>query len=442
MKKNGAMFFEIYYDETDTSIIEINNGSIESKKKDAQKGVSVRVFDGQKHLFVTTDDLSESNLRNLINHLTRQITKRNPAKQFLYEDSANVSVLNIEPPYNWNDLGDSIIRTVTDEHAVIQECSSKDVPVKTKCYIQNQRIQLLSSYNGIIYDNRSKCCIKTDVGVGQTVRSHILTPTSIDNFFLTVKTEGLISIPKMEKRIIKDCPSGIFDIVLLSGSASLFFHECCGHPLEIYNAVQRDSIFNGKLGKKIASNCVTLVDNGNLKDLWGSISVDDEGNSPKENVLIQDGILVGYLSDLVQGYKYNVPPTSTTRRQSYKFMPVARMTNTFIAKGNCKEDDIIQNTHNGLLIHSFHVGRVNPITGDFQVNIASGRFIINGVVGDLFYGGTICANALDVLSHIDMVADNVSFSNGFCYAPSGRIPVSGGQPTLRIRSVPVYSKYH
>ena len=438
MKKNGAILFEMYYDETSTTVINVRNGGVGPTKDEITRGISLRAFDGEKQFCLNTEDLSDSNLHNMVDCLAKKVTRGNRTKQLRYNMPKNIKELSNDNPYDWSALTNDVVEAVSVNHDSCQGQITPDNQVLTRCFFQNQRTKLLSSYNGIVYDNRSRCCVKTDVGNEQVQKTNILTPNSLEDLSQGLKKEALMSEPSMRNNTTRKCPSGTFDIVLSSGSASLFFHECCGHPLEIHYAMHRDSIFKKQFGKKIANDCVSFGDNGSLKGLWGSIKTDDEGNLAREKMLIQNGILVGFLTDLVQGYKYNLEVSATTRRQSYKHIPSARMTNTFIARGNCSEENIIKNTNNGLLIQSFNFGNVNPITGDFKVYISSGNFIKNGVVCENFYGGYIHTNALEVLSHIDMVADNLSFCNGFCYAPSGRIAVSGGQPTLRISSVPVY----
>ena len=436
MKMNGALFFEMYFDKTTTHNFELLAGCV-TQKTDSHCGVSVRSFDGNRYLFISTDDLSENNLWNIIRDLAKQSTKGYPQK-FFNGTFEGDSVRTVNCLYDWSSSQDDVLKVLMEEHDAYN--SINKIKHKSNCFIQEQEIKILSSYNGVICDKRSRCCIKTDVESMDGSSSNILTPLSMDDFLSNIKTERIANLSEGSNQTRKVCPTGVFDVILQSGSAALFFHECCGHPLEIQNAANKNSIFYNRIGTRISNECITLIDNGSLKDLWGTILYDDEGNRAKENVLIQDGVLVSYLSDLIYGYKFGAKPTSTTRRQSYKHIPSARMTNTFLAKGNCKETDIIDNTKSGLIIHSFHLGNVNPVTGDFRVNIVSGSFISNGIIGDTFYGGVIYANALEILSHIDMVADDVKFTNGFCLASSGRIPVSGGQPTVRIKNVSVCSK--
>ena len=439
MKNNGALFFEMYFDETVTAFTDMLNGQVFPDKAEATRGVSLRAFDGENHLCVTTEDLTDENLRALVWEMARQLSPANNKKPLPFDAPENIGAVTLNSAYDWNRYHESIIRRISAEQAQAKETFGEGIQVKTRCYFQNQKVQLLSSRNGAMYDARSRCCIRTEAVNGDARVTNILTPVSYDDLKSAIRKNGLVCKNRNSGPDPVPCPEGCFDLVLLSGSSSLFFHECCGHPLEIYNAMRPDAIFRDKIGRKVASDCVSLYDSGVREGLWGSISVDDEGNPARETVLIRNGVLEGYLTDLVEGYRYGMEPTGNTRRQYYRKAPTARMTNTYLAGGWCRENDIIRSTKEGLLIRSFSFGNVNPVTGDFTVRITSGNLIRNGAIEEPFRGGVIRANALEVLSSIDRVADNLSFTNGFCHAASGRITVSGGQPTVRITGVPVFA---
>ena len=437
MKKNGALFFEMYFDETVTVYTDIFRGQAFPDKAEATRGVSLRAFDGENHVCVSTEDLTDSNLRSIVANIAKKMNPSNNKHPLRCSAPESIRNQTIPAPYQWTDR-QSVIEKICAEQKKTQELLGEKTPIKTRCYFMDQKVQLLSSFNGSISSNRSTCCIVTETIIEGIRITNVLTPISRNDLIHTLHTSGLVRISKNTKQDPVTCPTGHFNLVLQSGSASLFFHECCGHPLEIYNAIHPDAIFHDMIGKKVADSSVSLCDDGSLNNYWGSISMDDEGNPAQKNILIRNGILERYLTDLVEGYRYSMEPTGNTRRQNYKKVPTARMTNTYIAEGNCKEQDIIRSTKEGLLIKSFSFGNVNPITGDFTVKITSGNIIRRGTVEEPFRGGIIRANALDVLSRIDRVADNLSLTNGFCHASSGRITVSGGQPTVRIAGVPVF----
>ncbi len=440
MKKNGALFFEMYYDRTDTVYTDMLDGRAFPEKTETARGISLRAFDGENHLCLSTEDLSEDNLRGMVHKMAGRMSPANHKQPLRCDTPGNLGSRTAGREDEWTPRRATILEALPAAQVTLREKLGAGFQVKTRCYFQKQEVHLLNSFNGETRDERNLCCVLTEAGEPGTRASNVLTPVSYEELSHTLQANGLINIRPAESEEPKDCPSGCFDLVLLSGSASLFFHACCGHPLEIAHAKQPGAVFNGMLGKKVARECVTLYDSGSIPGLWGSIPADDEGNPARENVLIRNGILTGYLSDIAEAYRYGLEPSGTTRRQNYKKTPAARMTNTYIAAGTQQEDDIIKDTKNGLLITSFSFGNVNPVTGDFTVKISSGNFIRNGVIEEPFRGGQVRAGALDVLSRIDRVAGNLTFKNGFCQASSGRIPVSGGQPTLRITGVPVYGK--
>ncbi len=438
LKRNGALFFEIYGDETRTVFTDMMAGSAYPEKGETTRGVSLRAFDGEKHLCVSTEDLSEDNLRGIIQKMAEQLSPVHNKKALPSGSTENEKIIN--SAYDWAPHKETILNSLLSEQRNIRDTVSQDLTLKTRCYFMDQNIQILSSVNGLIRDRRSTCCVVTEAGNADTRVTNVLSPVSHEDLNSLLRTKGLVTICRDPGEAPAACPTGTFDLVLLSGSSSLFFHECCGHPLEIYNAMRPDAVFHGKIGQKIAAGCVSLCDDGSLEGLWGSLTADDEGTPAQRNVLIRDGVLQGYLTDIAEGYRHGLAPTGSARRQYYKKAPAARMTNTFLMKGSDREEDIIRDTKKGLLIRSFSFGNVNPVTGDFTVKITSGNFIRNGNIEEPFRGGRIRAGAADVLTKIDRVADNLSFTNGFCQSASGRITVSGGQPTLRITGVPVFNE--
>ena len=437
LKKNGALFFEAYCDETVTAFTDMMAGKAYPEKSETTRGVSLRAFDGEKLLFATTEDLSEDNLRGIVRKMAEQLSPANN-KQPMPLSGAGDSIKETGGAHDWTPHREPILRNLLAEQQSVQAAAGDGITVKTRCYFMDRKIRLLSSLNGTVHDRQSVCCVVTEAGNADARVTNVLSPVSPDDLDRLLRTKGLVTVCRDSGQEPAPCPTGTFDLVLLSGSSSLFFHECCGHPLEIYNAMRPDAVFHGKIGQKIAAGCVSLCDDGSLEGLWGSLTADDEGTPAQRNVLIRDGVLQGYLTDIAEGYRHGLAPTGSARRQYYKKAPAARMTNTFLMKGTDREEDIIRDTKKGLLIRSFSFGNVNPVTGDFTVRITSGNFIRNGNIEEPFRGGTIRAGAADVLTRIDRVADNLSFTNGFCLSVSGRITVSGGQPTVRITGVPVF----
>jgi TldD protein len=235
----------------------------------------------------------------------------------------------------------------------------------------------------------------------------------------------------------KPCPSGKMDVIMDNGFGGVIFHEACGHGLEITAVSKNASVFAGKLGQKIASDKVTALDDGTISGQWGSINIDDEGMPAQRKVLIENGVLKCYMSDRFNGARANYGANGSSRRQSYRFMPVARMTNTYIAAGNDKPEDIIANTEYGLYAKYMGGGSVNPASGEFNFAVNEAYIVRNGKICEPVRGATLIGKGASVLHDIDMVGDNLRLAEGMCGAASGSVPVCVGQPMIRVKNMTV-----
>ncbi|MDM8534950.1 TldD/PmbA family protein, partial [Clostridiaceae bacterium HSG29] len=233
------------------------------------------------------------------------------------------------------------------------------------------------------------------------------------------------------------CPSGKMDVVIDNGFGGVIFHEACGHGLEATSVAKGNSVFAGKIGKKVASEIVTAIDDGTLENEWGSSNIDDEGNSTTKNVLIENGILKNYMIDKFNGRRMKMSATGSSRRQSYKYAPTSRMTNTYIANGKSTKEEIIKNTENGLFARKMGGGSVNPMTGEFNFSVMEGYIIKNGKIERPVRGASLIGKGSEVLNRIDMVGNNLKLGQGMCGSISGSIPVNVGQPTIRVKDITV-----
>ena len=237
-----------------------------------------------------------------------------------------------------------------------------------------------------------------------------------------------------------DIPGGVYDVVIHNAFGGVIFHEACGHSLEATSVAKNLSVFSNKLGTQIASSVVTAIDDGTIVDEWGSAGMDDEGNDTKKNVLIKDGILQGYMIDSRNARRMKMEATGSARRESYKYSPTSRMTNTYIANGESTCDEIIEATKYGIFAKKMGGGSVNPVTGEFNFSVSEGYLIEDGKVTKPIKGATLIGNGKDTLLKIDMVANNQTFGYGMCGSMSGSIPACVGQPTIRVRNMTVGGK--
>ncbi len=233
------------------------------------------------------------------------------------------------------------------------------------------------------------------------------------------------------------CPAGVMPVAIEKGFGGVIFHEACGHGLEASSVAYGQSVFAGKLGQKIANEKVTAIDDGTIPNSWGSINIDDEGTPAQRNVLIENGILKSYMIDKFNGRRMGMASTGSSRRQSYAYTPTSRMTNTFIAPGNDKNEDIIASIEYGLYAKEMGGGSVNPVTGEFNFAVNEGYLIRNGKICEPVRGASLVGKGSDVIQNIDMVGTDLDMGQGMCGSSSGSVPTNVGQPLIRVSSITV-----
>ena len=231
--------------------------------------------------------------------------------------------------------------------------------------------------------------------------------------------------------------AGVMPVAIENGFGGVIFHEACGHSLEASSVALGKSQFSGKLGQQIANPKVTAIDDGTIPNGWGSINMDDEGTPSQKNVLIENGILKTYMVDKLNGRRLGMASTGSSRRQSYSYEPTSRMTNTYIAAGEDRDEDIIASIEYGLYAKEMGGGSVNPVTGDFNFAVREGYIIRNGKICEPVRGASLVGKGSEVIQKIDMVGRNVARGQGMCGASSGSIPTDVGQPLIRVSSITV-----
>jgi TldD protein len=232
-------------------------------------------------------------------------------------------------------------------------------------------------------------------------------------------------------------PAGRMPVVLANGFGGVLFHEAAGHGLEADYILKKTSVWQGKIGSRVAPPEISAFDDGVSAGMWGSAACDDEGTPTQRTAVIEEGILTGYLTDRLRAVELGISPTGNGRRQDFRHIPYPRMTNTYFAPGSISCDDIIADTPRALYAKSLSGGEVNPATGDFVFAVAEAYLIENGKVGAPVRGATLIGNGLEVLQSIDAVGDDLDVKAGMCGKEGQQVPVGTGQPTVRIREMTV-----
>jgi TldD protein len=234
-------------------------------------------------------------------------------------------------------------------------------------------------------------------------------------------------------------PAGVMPIVLGSGWPGVLLHEAIGHGLEGDFNRKKTSAFSGLIGEQVAAKGVTVVDDGTLPDLRGSLTIDDEGTPSAYNTLIEDGKLVGYMQDRMNARLMGVAPTGNGRRQSYAHHPMPRMTNTYMLNGDKTREELIASVDRGIYAVNFGGGSVDITSGKFVFSATEAYLIENGKVGPAIKGATIIGNGPDALTKVSMVGNDLALDDGIgtCGKSGQGVPVGVGQPSLRIDGLTV-----
>lgn len=234
-------------------------------------------------------------------------------------------------------------------------------------------------------------------------------------------------------------PAGTMTVVLGPGWPGVLLHEAVGHGLEGDFNRKGTSAFTGRLGEKVAADCVTVVDDGTIARRRGSLTIDDEGTPTRHNVLIEDGVLRGYLQDKLNARLMNTAPTGNGRRESFAHLPMPRMTNTFMLPGDHEPGEIIASVERGLYAVNFAGGQVDITSGRFVFSASEAYLIENGKVTKPVRGATLIGNGPDVLTRVSMVGNDLELDAGIgvCGKEGQSVPVGVGQPTLRVDGLTV-----
>ncbi|MBR4000728.1 MAG: TldD/PmbA family protein [Clostridia bacterium] len=233
------------------------------------------------------------------------------------------------------------------------------------------------------------------------------------------------------------CPAGKMTVAIENGFGGVIFHEACGHSLEATSVAKNTSQMAGKLGQVVANEKVTAIDDGTIPNAWGSINIDDEGTPSQRKILIENGVLKNYMIDKLNGRRMGMKENGSSRRESFRHSPTSRMTNTYIAAGNDKNEDIISSIEYGLYAAKMGGGSVNPISGAFNFAVSEAYIIRNGKICEPVRGASLIGTGSEILKNIDMVGTDMVTGQGMCGSSSGSIRTDVGQPLIRVSEITV-----
>lgn len=437
----GADFAEIYLEDSMSSRMSVTSGDVTSTSAGNVHGAGVRLILGVDEVYGYTNKITYESILGVIKNLRASFNGK------LYQ----AKPLLDKKPFT-NQVKRSMIEVSSKEKSDQLQYLNKIISSYDERIVQSVT-QLLETEQKILVVN-SDGVYQDDV---RTYTRVILMAVAKENDLMQQAFEGPgrymgfeifdeIDFEKLAIEVAKssitlltaeDIKPQVMPVVLHNGFGGVIFHEAVGHPLEATAVAKGLSPFVGKIGEKVGSDILTAYDDGTVENAWGRLSFDDEGMPTQKNLLIENGILKGFLIDQRNGKKMKMNPTGSARRQSYKYAPTSRMNSTYIAPGKDKFEDIIKDTKYGLFAKKLGGGTVVPATGEFNFAVQEGYMIEDGKLTTPVRGAMLIGHGKDVLFKIDRIADNLEFGQGMCGSISGNIPVDVGQPTIRVSSMTV-----
>lgn len=441
---SGADFGELFFEDTIESSLKLENGVVSKVNSGNVYGCGIRILKKDKCVYGYTNDISMKSLAKLATTLKDSFfgSKEYEVKPLKLVKSSNKHLPKI--PYE-KVSQEELLSLLKKAYTAAKEYDEKISKVDVGFSYDNKKITIFNSDGKIVKDQHTRgrmsiIVIASKDGEMQMMHSG---PGAQKGFEYFKDEIDVVAIAKQTAKsaitmlIADECPAKVMPVIIDNGFGGVIFHEACGHPLEASAVSKNLSPFANKIGQKVASEVVSAIDDGTIEGGWGSGNFDDEGNKTTRNVLIKDGILQNYLIDNFNGRVMNRDGNGACRRESYKYQPTSRMSNTFIDNGKSTFDEIISSTKYGLYAKSLGGGSVNPTTGDFNFAVNEGYIVENGKIAYPVKGATLIGNGADVLLKIDMVGNNLERAQGICGAASGSIPADVGQPTIRVSSMTV-----
>ncbi len=442
MKYNGE-FSDIFAEHARTSSIVFEENRLEKVISGIDSGVGIRTIYNKHTAYGYTNDLSPSSLLELANIVGKAAGegRENP--------DINLEKKHVKPKFEVKSLPEDIpiekkVEMVKRANEVAWKFDSRVKQVKVIYLDRVQRVAIANS-NGILTDEtRLGILFAVQVVAAQDdiIQTGYEPVGGFIGFEIFEENPPEVIAEKAAKRAIlmlesPKAPAGKMTVILSSEAGGTMIHEAVGHGLEADLAQEGLSVYSDKLGEMVASPLITVVDDATLPHKRGSYGIDDEGTPGRRNVLVEKGVLKGYLYDRLTALKDGCESTGNGRRESYRYRPIPRMSNTFIAPGESDPAAILRETDTGLFVKKMGGGQVDTVSGNFVFEVSEGYRIENGEMGEPVRGAVLTGNGPEVLRIIDRVGSDLGFAIGTCGKDGQGVPVSDAQPTLRIPEIVV-----
>ncbi len=443
--RTGGDFAEVFAEDRQAGSATLDDGKVEELSSSRDRGAGIRVVSGETTGFAHTADLSEEGLRAAAEAAAAAARGASEGNRTVALESRPVAHPNVVELAPADVAKGTKVELLTAADDAARRAGGAISQVMARYADSRRRIQIANSDGLLTGDDQTRTlfsvsCVATgDTGMqtGRESIGHTIGFELFDRYDVTDLARRAAE-RALTKLAARPAPSGTLPVVIGRGGGGVLFHEACGHGLEADLVAKSASAFKGKRGEQVASPLITLVDDGTVPSEWGCFAVDDEGTPAAKNTLIQDGVLTDYMWDHLRARKEGRQSSGNGRRQSYRHLPMVRMTNTFILNGEDDPDDIVASTPNGVYVAQLGGGQVNTATGDFVFGMTEAYLIEDGRITEPLREGNLIGNGPEVLQRIDALGNDFEFGPpGTCGKDGQGVPVGDGVPTLRVAGLTV-----
>lgn len=434
--KEGASYSDIYIQSSKAHSLYYRDGKIEELSSSNIKGSGLRIINNGKTYYSHISGIDSTSIdRAYVSLLDSALNKKIHKKcDSMYE--------LIEPFDTISSFDKDILHSMNNE---IRKNCLYVRQVSFQYFTSKKKVRIISP-NGITrYDERDYCCFAAQVIIEK--RNKLYTgmerkcfSVSSDKFWENNSPFEIANKALQQSLLMSNAsasPTGKMRVLFAGEAGGTILHEACGHSLEADIVNKDHSIYKDRIGEVVANEKVTVVDDPTIPNLYGSYTYDDEGTPAKRNILIKNGVLKKYLTDVLSSTKYGIETTGNGRRESYKHIPVPRMSNTFILQGNVAFDSMLEQTENGIYVKKMGGGEVDPTSGDFVFNVLEGYIIKSGSITEPIRATTLAGNGPSVLKNILELGDNLVLESGVCGKSGQNVPVTDGQPSMLVKDLTI-----
>jgi TldD protein len=437
---SGGDFAEIFAERRGGLSMAIDESRVESAQSGAEEGAGVRVVSGGTTYFAHVDGLDPADLERAAGEAAAALRGARAEVRSLRTVATTLQPVECPPAGVPVERKAELLREL-DERG---RAEGGDIAQLQASYAEARREVAVANSDGLLSgDDRTR----VRIGVQTVARRDGRVETGAETlgghrgFELLEDDPGAIAAGAARKALTLldavPAPAGSMPVVVGGGFGGVLFHEMTGHGLEADHVQKEASVYAGKLGEQVAQPLLSAYDDGRLPGEWGSDGIDDEGTPTQKTQLIADGRLTSFLYDRLTSRRDGVASTGNGRRESFRHLPIPRMTNTYIAPGEAEPEAMIGEVEKGFYAVSFGGGQVDPATGDFVFGVSEGYLIEAGKVTAPCRGATLIGNCLEALTAVDAVGNDFWMKTGICGKGGQKVPVGTGQGHVRIATMTV-----